>query len=112
MDNNYSILYLTFIFILLRNKAGEIEMISSGTLPKARFTYTFATIDGGYSIIYALNKTHPVVTFSDRVNPMWQCYIRFLRPKSNILTDPILIYQTTLRLQTIKIQSCHVLFDR
>ncbi len=69
-------------------------------------------MDGGYAIAYVLNKTHPIVTFSDGVNPMWQCYIQFLRPKSNILTEPVLIYQTTLQLQSIKIQSCHVLFDR
>jgi len=110
--NNYSILYLTFLFILLRDEEGKIEKISSGILPKVFTTYTFATMDGGYAIAYVLNKTHSVITFSDSVDPMWQCHIQFLRPRSNILTDPILIYQTNLRLQSIQIQSCHVLYDR
>ncbi len=112
MINNYSSLYLTFLFILLRNEEGEFEKVSSGTLPNVFSTYSFATMDGGYAIAYVLNKTHPIVTFSDSVNPMWQCYIQFLRPKSNILTEPVLIYQATLQLQSIEIQSCHVLFDR
>ena len=69
-------------------------------------------MDGGYAIAYVLNTTHSVETFADSVDPTWQCYIQFIRPQSNILTQPILLYQTNLQLDSMGVESCHVLFDR
>src|SRR5437764_3494307 len=99
-------------FYFIRDKNGKIEKISNGTLPRVQSSISFATIDGGYATVYILNKTHTVETFSDNVNPMWQCYVHFLRPKSNRHTKPVLIYQTTLQLHSMEVNSCHVLLDR
>src|SRR5438128_2296957 len=97
------------MFGYLRNGNGEIEKILNGTLSRVQVSISFATIDGGYATAYVLNKTH---TAQDSVDPTWQCYIRFLRPKSDTFTKPVLIYQTNSQLRNMGFSTCYVSLDR
>jgi hypothetical protein len=70
----------------------------------------FPTVDGGFGCIIVTSPTEAIPD-SVFLRPRWMVYVTYLRPDSDVPTDPIVVYQTTSELEDVQIQECNASYD-